>query len=69
MFFILGQSYIEQTMAHNVEMPHFATAGGDGIGKMSDWGDVDHFDVEMLAEYLLGDDGNVSGAGMTFDFK
>lgn len=56
-------------MAHNVQMPRFATAGGAGTSKASDWGDVDNLDVEMLAEYLLGDDGGGLTGGITFDFK
>jgi len=58
-------------MSHNVSMPLFSTAGGAEASKSSDWGDVDNLDVEMLAEYLLGDtDGGFNiGGGMTFDFK
>jgi len=56
-------------MAHNVQMPRFTNAGGPEASKASDWGDVDNLDVEMLAEYLLGDDTGLLSGGITFDFK
>lgn len=31
------------------------------------WSEVDNFDVDLLAEYLLDDDGNLNSSG--FDFK
>jgi hypothetical protein len=46
-----------------VSMPMFGRA--TSAPNQSDWGDVDNFDVEMLAEYLLED----GVPGMTFDFK
>ena len=53
-------------MAHvNVPPPRFGKAGN---APSTDWGDVDHFDVDMLAEYLL-EDGNLLGSGVAFDFK
>lgn len=56
-------------MAPNVQMPRFTNAGGADAVKASDWGDVDNFDVEMLAEYLLNDDGNpLMSGGIAFDF-
>ena len=45
----------------------FGRASGNAQGDGAAWGDVDNFDVDMLAEYLL-DDGNL-GSGVTFDFK
>lgn len=61
-------------MANNLPLPLFApssqvgggdAAGGGGVG----WNDIDHFDVDILAEYLLGD-GSLppTGGGITFDF-
>ena len=48
-----------------ISMPMFgrATQGPN----QSDWGEVDNFDVELLAEYLLEDSSGVPG--VTFDFK
>ena len=37
------------------------------VPNQSDWGEVDNFDVELLAEYLLEDSSGVPG--VTFDFK
>ena len=45
-----------------IPQPRFGRASAQNEG----WGDVDNFDVDMLAEYLL-DDGNL-GSGVTFDF-
>lgn len=57
-------------MAQNVQMPRFTSASGFTANKTSDWGDVDNLDVEMLAEYLLGDDTNpLMSGGIMFDFK
>ena len=56
-------------MAQNVQMPRFTNAGGAGANKASDWGEVDNLDVDMLAEFLLGDDSNMFSGGITFDFK
>lgn len=57
-------------MAHNIEMPRFTSASGPSASKASDWGDVDNLDVEMLAEYLLGDDTNPLTLGnVMFDFQ
>jgi hypothetical protein len=52
-------------MAHNIQMPLFASASG--INAQSYWGDVDNLDVDMLAEYLL-DDGPMHSNGVSFDF-
>lgn len=52
-------------MVDNVEMPMFGCANP---GKAPSWNDVDHFDVDVLAEYLLEDGGLMSGSGITFDF-
>ena len=57
-------------MAHNIQMPRFTSASGPSASKASDWGDVDNLDVEMLAEYLLGDDTNPLTVGnVLFDFQ
>lgn len=50
--------------ANNFQFPRFAKAGTSA----DQWGEVDNFDVEMLAEYLL-DDGTLNAHGITFDFK
>jgi hypothetical protein len=52
-------------MANNVQMPLFSSASG--ANAQSYWGDVDNLDVDMLAEYLLGD-GTLNANGVTFDF-
>ena len=49
----------------DIPMPQFGRSGGAATG--DSWADVDNFDVDMLAEYLL-DDGAL-GSGVTFDFK
>jgi hypothetical protein len=54
-------------MNQNIEMPRFAAASG-GLNLKGDWGEVDNFDVDLLAEYLL-DDGSLNVGGVTFDFK
>jgi hypothetical protein len=57
-------------MANNIQMPLFAPSGQAGAdGGSGGWSDVDHFDVDILAEYLLGDGvlPSTSG-GVTFDF-
>jgi hypothetical protein len=41
--------------------------GRIGNAPVSEWSDVDQFDVAILAEFLL-DDGNL-GTGSSFDFK
>jgi hypothetical protein len=48
-----------------ISMPMFGRSSQGA--NPSDWGDVDNFDVELLAEYLLEDSGGVPG--VTFDFK
>jgi hypothetical protein len=54
------------TMAHNIQMPLFASVGmGANSGAYSEG---DNFDVDMLAEYLL-EDGAFSPGGVTFDFN
>jgi len=45
------------------EMPMFGSANPSAPS----WNDIDHFDADALAEYLLEDGGWTSG-GMTFDF-
>jgi hypothetical protein len=58
------------------------TGGGGYFGRASDqphqssdsnWGNLDNFDVDLLAEYLLDDnnDGTMMSGGdeVTFDFK
>ena len=63
--------------SNNIQMPMFAPASqhggsggvGDGGGGGGGWNEVDHFDVDILAEYLLGDGSLPStGGGVTFDF-
>jgi hypothetical protein len=59
--------------SNNIQMPMFAPAsqhGGGGSGDQGGgWNEVDHFDVDILAEYLLGDGSLPStGGGVTFDF-
>ena len=53
--------------SNNIQMPLFAPSSQqDGGGG---WNEVDHFDVDILAEYLLGDGSLPStGGGVTFDF-
>jgi hypothetical protein len=53
--------------SNNIQMPMFAPSSQqDGGGG---WNEVDHFDVDILAEYLLGDGSLPStGGGVTFDF-
>jgi hypothetical protein len=67
--FILLQSVHKTTMAHNVQMPMFAAAASlsGSAGGAEAWNDVDHFDVDILAEYLLGD-GTLQSGGIMFDF-
>lgn len=49
-------------------MPFFGRANNTNNNQgFSDWGEVDNFDVELLAEYLLEDSSGVPG--VTFDFK
>ena len=48
-----------------ISMPMFGRANQGP--NQADWGDVDNFDVELLAEYLLEDSAGMPG--MTFDFK
>lgn len=58
-----------QQYNNNVQMPLFASASGmvSSQPQSSFWGDVDHLDVDILAEYLLDDIGTNSG-GVSFDF-
>jgi hypothetical protein len=49
----------------NASMPFFARASKSST---EGWSEVDNFDVDLLAEYLL-DDGNLTSSGVTFDFK
>lgn len=55
----------------HIQMPLFAPASGMVSSttqqQQSFWGDVDHFDVDVLTEYLLEDIGTNSG-GVSFDF-
>jgi hypothetical protein len=55
---------------NNIQMPMFAPASQGGAdGGVSAWNDVDHFDVDILAEYLLGDGAlPAADGGVTFDF-
>lgn len=46
----------------NVELPRFGRSGNTQLA--DGWGDVDNFDVDLLAEYLL-DDGTTA---ITWDF-
>ena len=52
-------------------MPLFASASAmassSGQQQQSFWGDIDHLDVDILAEYLLDDIGTNSG-GVSYDF-
>jgi hypothetical protein len=52
-------------MALNDLLPRFGKASG---GQGDFWGDIETFDVDVLAEYLL-DDGTMAAAGITFDFE
>jgi hypothetical protein len=60
-----------QQYSNNIQMPLFASASGmvssSSQQHNSFWGDVDHLDVDILAEYLLDDIGTNSG-GVSFDF-
>ena len=58
-----------QQYNNNIQMPLFASASGmvSSSQQQSFWGDVDHLDVDILAEYLLDDIGTNSG-GVSFDF-
>jgi hypothetical protein len=49
----------------NASMPFFARASKSSA---EGWSEVDNFDVDLLAEYLL-DDGSLTSNGVTFDFK
>jgi hypothetical protein len=49
----------------NASAPFFARASKNSA---DGWSEVDNFDVDLLAEYLL-DDGSLSANGVTFDFK
>uniref|UniRef100_A0A6S8IZY1 LOV domain-containing protein n=1 Tax=Amphora coffeiformis TaxID=265554 RepID=A0A6S8IZY1_9STRA len=49
----------------DISMPMFGRAGQGP--NQADWGEVDNFDVELLAEYLLEDSSGVPG--VTFDFN
>lgn len=51
-------------MASNVQAPRFSSASG----AKGDWSEIDTLDVDMLADYLLGD-GVLNSAGVTFDFN
>ena len=55
-----------QPMAQNVSMPLFGRAAA-ASGAENHWNEVDHFDVDILAEYLL-DDGFPSG-GLSLDLS
>ena len=55
-------------MAQEFQMPQFARAGNGAVAAQSDWGEVDNLDVDLLAEYLLEDNGMTVG-GVSFDFK
>jgi hypothetical protein len=46
-------------------LPFFARASKSSA---EGWSEVDNFDVDLLAEYLL-DDGSLTANGVTFDFK
>ena len=58
-----------QQYNNNIQMPLFAPASGIASSQQQNsfWGDVDHLDVDILAEYLLDDIGTNSG-GVSFDF-
>jgi hypothetical protein len=49
----------------NASLPFFARASKSSA---EGWSEVDNFDVDLLAEYLL-DDGSLTANGVTFDFK
>jgi hypothetical protein len=49
----------------NASAPFFARASKSSL---EGWSEVDNFDVDLLAEYLL-DDGSLTANGVTFDFK
>jgi hypothetical protein len=49
----------------NASLPFFARASKSST---EGWSEVDNFDVDLLAEYLL-DDGSLTANGVTFDFK
>jgi hypothetical protein len=55
---------------NNIQMPLFAPSSQGGAdGGAGGWSDVDHFDVDILAKYLLGDGALPStSGGVTFDF-
>ena len=56
-------------MAQEMQLPFFGMASAAGAAAtQSDWGDIENLDVELLAEYLLDDNG-LSGNGVSFDFK
>jgi hypothetical protein len=50
-------------MSNNVTLPRFGRASG-----VEAWNETDHFDVDLLAEFLL-DDNNAFPNAVTFDFK
>ena len=56
---------------NTIQMPQFtsasAMASSSGQQQQSFWGDIDHLDVDILAEYLLDDIGTNSG-GVSYDF-
>lgn len=60
------QSLLQPTTMPEFSMPMFGRANAS-VPNQSDWGEVDNFDVELLAEYLLEDSSGVPG--VTFDFK
>jgi hypothetical protein len=49
----------------NASLPFFARSSKSST---EGWSEVDNFDVDLLAEYLL-DDGSLTANGVTFDFK
>lgn len=54
-------------MTDHVDYSDFAPRfGRAGTGNLNEWGDNDNFDVDVLAEFLLGDE---IPTGVTFDFK
>lgn len=55
------------TMTDHVDYSDFAPRfGRAGTGNLNEWGDNDNFDVDVLAEFLLGDE---KTSNVTFDFK
>lgn len=61
-----GKRDLVVAMAHNYQMPMFGRAGTMQVADA--WNEVDHIDVDMLAEYLL-DDGALANSNVLFDFE